>query len=226
VSRVFALLGQQFAPETLGSAVRAVTGKSQRRTARLHQLVVLGALACLPPSRRDLPTALLWQSCSGPREETQTLLQEICQGDAEPMPYDFLATQPALAAPQLREFLPGLQMAAHFPLASETRSGWGLMLHLADDWLKQGRYAQVLCAQLDSWQDDCRGSWLALAGDGDAGVETLARLEISTQATARVLADRADLPACLAAALPELGDGGVSLPGGYRRWPVFRTGRE
>ena len=100
------------------------------------------------------------------------------------------------------------------------------MLHLADDWLKQGRYAQVLCAQLDSWPDDCRGSWLALAGDGDAGIKALAGLEISAKGTAMTLADAPDLPACLAAALPSLGDGGVSLPGGYRRWPVFRTGRE
>jgi hypothetical protein len=32
------------------------------------------------------------------------------------MPYDFLATQPALAAAQIQAFLPGLQSASHLPL--------------------------------------------------------------------------------------------------------------
>ena len=224
MSRISAILSQQFAPDALAGAVRSVTGKALRRTARLHQLAVTGALACLPPPRRDLPTALLWQSCSGPREETQILLQEICQGDAEPMPYDFLATQPALAAPQLREFLPGLCMASHFPLAAEDRSNWGLMLQLAEDWLNQGRYAQVLCAQLDSWPDDCRGSWLALVGDDT--IAGLGVMEISAETGTQSLADRADLPVQLQAALRAAGDGSISLPGSYRRWPVFRTIRE
>jgi len=226
MSRIFALLSQHYPPDALGGAVRALTGKAMRRTARLHQLAVLGALACLPPARRELPTAWLWQSCSGPREETQTLLREICHGDGEPMPYDFLATQPALAAPQLREFVPGLQMASHFPLASEGVSDWGMLLQQADDLLCQGPYVQVLCAQLDSWPGDCAGHWLALAADDDVGVERLAGMAMTAERGTRTLVDGPDLPPRLLAALPELADGRIDLPGRYRCWPVFRTGRE
>ena len=85
-------LSQSFAPADLPAAVRAALGKPLRRAAPLTQLALVGALACLPPERRHLPTALLWQSTSGPRLETLALLDEVCYGSAEPMPYDFLAT--------------------------------------------------------------------------------------------------------------------------------------
>ena len=90
-------LSQSFAPANLPAAVRAALGKPLRRAAPLTQLALVGALACLPAERRTLPTTLLWQSTSGPRLETLTLLDEVCGGSAEPMPYDFLATQPATA---------------------------------------------------------------------------------------------------------------------------------
>ena len=95
-------LSQQFSPEALAAAVRAALGKPLRRAAPLTQLALVGALACLPEDRRHQPTALLWQSTSGPRAETQVLLREICSGSGEPMPYDFLATQPTIAAAQIR----------------------------------------------------------------------------------------------------------------------------
>ncbi|MBK6357247.1 MAG: hypothetical protein IPF44_11245 [Betaproteobacteria bacterium] len=112
-------LSQSFAPANLPAAVRAALGKPLRRAAPLTQLALVGALACLPAERRTLPTTLLWQSTSGPRLETLTLLEEVCGGSAEPMPYDFLATQPAIAAAQIQSFLPGLQTAMHLPLDSE-----------------------------------------------------------------------------------------------------------
>jgi hypothetical protein len=47
------------------------------------------------------------------------------------MPYDFLATQPAMAAAQIQAFLPGLQSA--MPPAAEQRraANWALLLTLA-----------------------------------------------------------------------------------------------
>ena len=80
-----AVLSQQHAPEKLPAAVRAALGKPLRRAATLTQLALVGALTCLPKERRHQPTALLWQSTSGPRLETQTLLEEVCHGSAEPM---------------------------------------------------------------------------------------------------------------------------------------------
>lgn len=159
-----AAFSQHLAADDLPSAVRAALGKPLRRAATLTQLALLGALASLPAERRHLPTALLWQSTHGPRQETQAMLAELCAGGGEPMPFEFLATQPALAAAQIQPFLPGLCSAMHFPLDTAGRAHWSLLLALAGNWLAEGRYAQVLCAHLDSTADGAAGHWLALAG--------------------------------------------------------------
>jgi len=191
-----AVLSQQHAPEKLPTAVRAALGKPLRRAATLTQLALVGALTCLPKERRHLPTALLWQSTSGPRLETLTLLEEVCHGSAEPMPYDFLATQPAIAAAQIQPFLPGLQSATHFPLDTENEANWSLLLTLASNWLNEGRYAQVLCAHLDSWAESADGHWLALAA---APLENApANLHIRTMNYTDALPDTPDFPAALA----------------------------
>lgn len=161
---VKAVLSQQYLPQTLSAAVRTAIGKPLRRAAALTQIGLVGALACIPENRRHLPTALFWQSTSGPRQETLTLLDEVCDGECEPLPYDFLATQPAIAAARIQPFLPGLQSAAYFPLDTEGEAHWSLLIALASNCLDEGRHAQVLCAHLDSWSESAAGHWLALAG--------------------------------------------------------------
>ncbi|MDP2880344.1 MAG: hypothetical protein Q8N89_02040 [Azonexus sp.] len=190
------VLSQSFAPADLPAAVRAALGKPLRRAAPLTQLALVGALACLPVERRALPTTLLWQSTSGPRLETLTLLEEVCNGSAEPMPYDFLATQPAIAAAQIQTFLPGLQTAMHLPLDSEGVANWSLLLNLAIVWLKEGRCAQVLCAQLDHAADVASGHWLALSRG--TLENSPACLQLADGTTSDALPDTPDFPARLA----------------------------
>ena len=186
---------QRFAPAELPAAVRAALGKPLRRAAPLTQLALVGALACLPAERRALPTALLWQSTSGPRLETLTLLDEVCNGNAEPMPYDFLATQPAIAAAQIQSFLPGLQTALHLPLDREGVANWSLLLSLAIVWLNEGRCAQVLCAQLDHAADVASAHWLALS---HAPLENSpASLHLTENTATESLPDTPDFPARL-----------------------------
>lgn len=158
-----ALLNQQFAPEDLPAAVRAALGKPLRRAPALAQLAVLGAVTCLPAEHRERPTALLWQSTSGPRLETLALLDEVCQDSGEPMPFTFLATVPASAAVHLRPFVPGLRSASTLPLDTEQEANWGLLLCIAANWLNEGRYEQVLCAHLDHWSESVCGHWLSLS---------------------------------------------------------------
>lgn len=190
-----ALLSQHHVPATLPAAVRAALGKPLRRAAGLTQLAIVGALACIPAERRHLPTALLWQSTSGPRQETVHLLEETCSG-GEPMPYDFLATQPAIAAAQIQPFLPGLLSAMHLPLDTAGKANWSLLLTLAGNWLDEGRYAQVLCAHLDHGIESADGYWLAV------GKECLENTPGSLQLTATsapdALSDTPDFPIHLA----------------------------
>ncbi|PKO87572.1 MAG: hypothetical protein CVU18_10345 [Betaproteobacteria bacterium HGW-Betaproteobacteria-12] len=191
-----AALSQQFAPADLPAAVRSALGKPLRRAPVLAQLVVLGALACLPAERRERPTALLWQSTSGPRRETLELLDEVCQGSGEPMPFTFLATVPASAAVQLRPFVPGLRSASTLPLDSEQEANWHLLLTLAANWLAEGRYEQVLCAHLDHWPDRLSGHWLALAAAPSASA--LATLRTGASGPAMPATDTPDFPVALA----------------------------
>ncbi len=199
-----AALSQQFTPEQLPGAVRAALGKPLRRAPALAQLAVLGALACLPAERRHLPTILLWQTTSGPRQETLQLLDEICQGGGEPMPFGFLATVPASAAVHLQPFVPGLRSASTLPLDSEDAGNWALLLALAGNALAAGRCAQVLCAHLDHRDDRLDGHWLCLrtagtGGEAEAEAEALAILRPAGAGAALELADVPALPAAIAA---------------------------
>ena len=186
---------QHFAPEALPTEVRTALGKPLRRAAALTQLALLGAFAALPAERRRLPTVLLWQSTTGPRQETLTLLDEVCNGPSEPMPYDFLATQPALAAAQIQPFLPGLQSASHMPLDNGNAANWWLLLTLAGEWLRTGRYVQALCAQLDHQPEMASGHWLSLSTDATPGA--LATVALHSAPLGAPLADIPDLPARL-----------------------------
>lgn len=191
-----ALAHQNFAPADLPAAVRAALGKPLRRAAPLTQLALVATLACIPPERRHLPTALLWQSTSGPRLETLTLLEEICNGTAEPMPYDFLATQPAIAAAQIQTFVPGLQSAMHLPLDSEGAANWSLLLALAVGWLNEGRFDQVLCAQFDTWET--RASHHCLTLNRERLEKSLATLHLTDNTAGAHLPDTPNLPTQLA----------------------------
>jgi hypothetical protein len=186
---------QHFTPDALPTAVRTALGKPLRRAAALTQLSLLGAFAALPAERRRLPTVLLWQSTTGPRQETLTLLNEVCNGPSEPMPYDFLATQPALAAAQIQPCLPGLQSASHMPLDNGNAANWWLLLTLAGEWLRTGRYAQALCAQLDHQPEMASGHWLSLSTDATPGA--LATVALHSAPLGAPLADIPDLPARL-----------------------------
>ncbi len=190
------VFSRHLAPEALPGAVRTAVGKPLRRASPLTQLALIGALACLPPDRRDLPTALLWQSTSGARSETLILLDEICRGSAEPMPYDFLATQPAIAAAQILPFLPGLQTAIYLPLEQAQQANWSLLFHLAADWLNRGRYAQVLCAQFD--YADTAADMHCLSLSAAALENRAARLHLSDTPSGEIQPDTPDFPARLA----------------------------
>lgn len=185
----------------LGTAVRTVANPGLRRAGGLTRLALLAALDTLVPERCCLPTALLWQTTSGPRAETQAFLAAMRDGDGEPLPYDFLATQPALAAVQLRPWLPGLCHASHAPLTVDGPTQWSFLLAEALTWLERYPGGQALCAHLDVWEDAAEAHCLLVAAD--PAPAALARIVLATAVSGAdiVLADTPDLPERLPAAL-------------------------
>lgn len=197
----FATFSQHLSPADLPTCVRNTLGQSLRRSAAYTQLLACGAFSLLPPAARVRSVALLWQSSCGPRMETNALLDEICDGNGEPMPYDFLATQPAIAAAQLQALLPGLALAQYCPLDSTVNADWQLLLLQASGWLSRARYEHVLCAHIDLSPDACTAYWLRLDANPLENCGWRLNLtDISVRASAQAIADTPDLPAQLVSA--------------------------
>ena len=210
-------ISQRFTADELPAAVRTALGKPLRRAAALTQLALVGSLAALPESFRHQPTALLWQSTSGPRAETLDLLQEVCIGSGEPMPFGFLAIQPAIAAAHIQPFLPGLQTASYFPLDTVGKAQWSLLLNMALNWLAEGRYAQVLCAHLDLTPNGAESHWLSLCKEPLEN--SLIKLQLSSIANQITLPDTPDFPQHLKHWLQQPNTDVLNLqsPAGYRQ---------
>jgi hypothetical protein len=192
-----ATASRRYTPAELTAATRSAVGSGLRRAGDLTRLALLAALATVPEARRSRPTALFWQTTSGPRREAAHLLATLRAGDGEPLPYDFLATQPALAAVQIQPWLPGLAAASASPLAQTGAGGWALLLADALVWTAAHTGRQALCAHFDTWEDRAEGHALLIAPDG--GDAPLARIAAVPASALPPLADVAELPARLPA---------------------------
>lgn len=210
---------QHYPAADLPGAVRQMIGKPLRRASALTQLALVGTLAAVPPARHNLPTALLWQTTRGPLAETQRLLIELA-GSGDPMPYDFLAMQPAITAAQIHPFFPGLSMACPMPMESETTTQWHMLLMLAMAWLNEERYEQVLCAHLDLRHEQATSAWLSLTHRRHLLEKPLARLNMTDQQSGA--ADTPDLPDRIAQAMTDgLSPFIITPPAGFTRTLEF-----
>ncbi|NJD24802.1 MAG: hypothetical protein FIB06_05295 [Betaproteobacteria bacterium] len=197
MSFVVATASMRYTPAELAAAARNAAGSGLRRAGDLTRLALLVALAALPEARRRQPTALFWQTTSGPRRETAHLLASMGSGDGEPLPYDFLATQPALAAVQIQPWLPGLAAASATPLDRTGEACWALLLADALAWTATRPGSQVLCAHLDAWGEHAEAHALLIAAD--PGEAPLARIAPVAASTLPLIADIPELPAILPA---------------------------
>lgn len=197
MSFVVATASLHYTPAELAAAARHAAGSGLRRAGDLTRLALLAALAAIPQARRNQPTALFWQTTSGPRRETEHLLATLRSGDGEPLPYDFLATQPALAAVQIQPWLPGLAAASATPLERTGAASWALLLADALAWTAARPGSQALCAHLDAWGERAEAHALLVAAD--PGEAPLARIAPVTASTLPPIADLPELPAMLPA---------------------------
>lgn len=172
---VGAIHRQHFDSATLAATARAQCAVPLRRAGAMTELVVSGVHACLDGGP-DLPTALIWGSRIGIRQATARVVTDLCVAGEAAMPFDFLATQPTLAAVPVQQTFPCVANALYQPWQADTDLHWARMLQLAMVWLHHGRHARVLCGQVEPGERESRGDWLVLARQ-DAGLPARARVD-------------------------------------------------
>ncbi|CAL92900.1 hypothetical protein [Azoarcus olearius] len=162
---------QHYDAAALSAAARTCCAVPLRRAGAMTELVLTGVHACLD-SQPPRPTALIWGSRTGIRHATARVVGDLCISGEAPMPFDFLATQPALAAVPVQQTFPCVVNAVYQPWQAEADAHWARMLHLAIAWLQSGRHERVLCAQVEPATEHPQGDWLVLQrGDGAAWPE-------------------------------------------------------
>ncbi len=108
--------------EGLPAYVRAQLGAGLRRAGLSTEFTLAGAVACWR-SQEAAPVspclALIWTnpSCSG--AENAECLRELLEEGGLPMPFQFIASQPHMAAVHASRFFPGLAHATTLLHASE-----------------------------------------------------------------------------------------------------------
>ncbi len=153
-------------PPALRQRVREAVGAPLRRAGAQVELTVTGVHACLAALPADAPrgsTGVLWTSRAGVRAATATVLDELCLRKEPPLPFDFLATQAALAAIPLQQLLPTLDAALYLPWTGDEALRWPRMLQLAALQLGRGQHALVLCGTVEPGDATHRCRWVALA---------------------------------------------------------------
>lgn len=153
--------------DQLATELRRVSGLALRRTGNMAALALLACLRCTPRHSASVdpsapPTLVLWHSGSLVAEETTELMRTMIEDDQGVMPFNFLASQPALLGLTLQPHL-GAELvdAIYLPWPDDQGADiWPRSLQLAALWLREGRCARVLCLRLDR-------------AEGQYGVQTL-----------------------------------------------------
>lgn len=174
---ISALHRQRFDSATLAATARAQCAAPLRRAGAMTELIVTGVHACLA-DQPALPTALIWGSRIGIRQATARVVNALCVAGEAPMPFDFLATQPALAAVPVQQRFSCVAHAAYQPWQADADLHWTRMLHLAITWLRGGRHARVLCAHIEPAEAALCGDWLVLTRP-DTGLPVQANITLT-----------------------------------------------
>lgn len=176
------------AQASLAQAVVQRTGQPLRRASPLASLALLACLDVLAQEQPTVqeaaklsvssttPTALIWHSQQGPQPETESLLAAEQTGDGLLLPFEFLASQPALLCVQLKPWLPDLAQTIFLPgTAHPQEQAWMQMLQFAHFALEQKRFGRVICASLERDSGICRYAAVSLVTDSLTGVSQAER---------------------------------------------------
>ena len=168
----------------LATEFQQATGRALRRTGVLPALALLACLrACQSETwtgpRQALPTLLLWHTRSVITEEATPLLRMMIEDQEALMPYDFLASQPALMGVNLQAHFPELSQAICLPWVDEAGTErWQRALLLAALSLREQSCQRVICLQLDRDAQQLQAQALSLTLDA-AGPQAITTLDAS-----------------------------------------------
>jgi hypothetical protein len=183
----------------LAAEFQQATGRPLRRTGVLPALALLTCLRCLQREawapgtpRNPLPTLLLWHTRAVIAEEASPLIRMMLDAQEAVMPYDFLASQPALMGVSLHAHFSELSQAICLPWADETGAEiWQRSLLLAAHGLGEHTCGRVICLQLDREAGHLGAHALSLALDVP-GPQALATLDVGTGAASSATTGAAD----------------------------------
>jgi hypothetical protein len=168
--QIGAMREQCFDSATLAALARRQSTVPLRRAGALIELTIVGVAACLAgqPAAR---TAVLWGSRVGIRAAGGRVITDIVIAREMPFPFDFLATQPIVAAIALQKSFPCIENVLYQPWGEKgsgitgVEMNWQRMRTLAAAWLRAGRCARVLCGQVEPGENAHRGRWQMLESE-------------------------------------------------------------
>ncbi|MDR2881127.1 MAG: hypothetical protein LBV29_04425 [Azoarcus sp.] len=162
--KISAMREQRFDTATLSALARQHANVPLRRAGPLVELVIVGAAESLD-GQPDMPTVVLWGSHTGVISAGIRLVSCIEIAREPVFPFDFLASQPIVAAIALQKSFPCVENALYQPWSSDVAIHWQRARALASAWLRAGRCVRVVCGQVEpdeSGGDEHIGRWQTL----------------------------------------------------------------
>ncbi|MCL2589770.1 MAG: hypothetical protein FWD67_02535 [Betaproteobacteria bacterium] len=159
-----AVLEHRFDTATLSALARRYASVPLRRAGPLVELVIVG-LATVLDKQPDMPTVVLWGSQTGIAAAGNRLVSCIEIVREPVFPFDFLASQPIVAAIALQKRFPCIENALYQPWTGDAAVHWQRAQTLAAAWLRVGRCTRVICGQVEpdeSGEGEHIGRWQIL----------------------------------------------------------------
>ena len=152
-ARISPMFRQRFDTVALAAAARAQSAAALRRAGVLTEMLIVGVANCMEAKIADQPelsTLVLWGSRIGARAVSDRVVTDIIIAREAPFPYDFLATQPILAAVPLQQSFPCVANVLYQPWGDDAELHWQRMRTLARACLQAGRCERVICGQVET----------------------------------------------------------------------------
>ena len=156
----------RFDTATLSALARRYAGVPLRRAGALVELAIVGLAESLD-GQPDMSTMVLWGSHTGILAAGKRLVSCIEIANEPVFPFDFLASQPIVAAIALQKRFPCIENVLYQPWPGDVEIHWQRARTLATAWLRAGRCARVICGQVEpaiSDEGEHIGRWQTLQG--------------------------------------------------------------